>query len=116
MTDDIPTKQCARCGCYRKVSEFARRIESKDGLSFWAQCCDRRHAARGQPKATGDLPDNLPGRDTACPICRTELRFDSDREGRLTQLCRCGVRYVVLRTATTDSTTGLQVLSFQSVR
>lgn len=38
-------------------------------------------------------------RDTQCQICKAEWRFDTDRNGCVVQICRCGMAYVAIRLA-----------------
>jgi hypothetical protein len=94
-------KQCVRCGLVLHRSKFAQRLESKDGLSFWCRGCDRRswrnrkYAATQQPAEFAN--DLVLRRDTQCPACQTEWRFDTDRDGALVQICRCGMHYVPVK-------------------
>lgn len=41
----------------------------------------------------------LKPRDTQCQVCKAEWRFDTDRDGCVVQICKCGMAYVDIKIA-----------------
>lgn len=94
-------KQCARCGLYKPPSAFNRCLEHADHLSHWCLACDKRNAKRGYGNQVVAWPPGvtLPHRETQCQVCKMEWRFDTDREGCMVQICKCGMAYVPIKLA-----------------
>lgn len=94
-------KMCSRCGLYKQRSAFNQCLEHADKLSHWCMACDKRNAKHGYGNTAVPWPPTilLPGRETACPACHCEWRFDTDREGCLVQICKCGMAYVAIKDA-----------------
>lgn len=76
-------------------------LEHADRLSHWCLACDKRNAKRGYGNQEVSWPAGvtLPHRETQCQVCKAEWRFDTDRDGCMVQICKCGMAYVAIKLA-----------------